>query len=382
MADMGTHDDVNSNDVISDDAMNDTATDDNAANSDALDKGRAVTPHSAPVSDPVTIWDVAAAANVSPTTVSRAFRQPSRVNVKTLGRVLEAARQLGYRSESIIPREEKHLRGLLALVVTDLENPVSAQFARSIQRACAARNFGLMVCDTEEDKASELAIIKRSIPHVDGIILSASRLSDATIRKIAQVRPLAVINRIVGGVQSVYADDGPSLTDAVRELKRLGHQQVTYLPGPDSSWQNGLRTNAIITACKREGLKFRRTPCAYPVDERSADAFAAYLARPTTAAIAFNDDVAYAFMLFLEAHRLRVPWQVSLIGIDDTPKCEICTPKMSSIRVPRRALGEATASRIIDRLLHVSDGDLTPIRMQSEFVNRDSIAAAPASSMM
>ena len=120
--------------------------------------------------DPVTIWDVAAAANVSPTTVSRAFRQPSRVNVKTLGRVLETAKRLGYRSESIIPREEKHLRGLLALVVTDLENPVSAQFARSIQRACAARNFGLMVCDTEEDKASELAIIKRSIPHVDGII--------------------------------------------------------------------------------------------------------------------------------------------------------------------------------------------------------------------
>lgn len=377
MAGMGSEHDG----VMNDSAMKSRVNDDANDGNDGMN-GNDANANGAQETAPATIWDVAAAAGVSPTTVSRAFRQPSRVNVKTLGRVLDAAKRLGYRSESIIPREEEHLRGLLALVVTDLENPVSAQFARSIQRECAERNFGLMVCDTEEDKASELAIIKRSIPHVDGIILSASRLSDATIRKVAQVRPLAVINRIVGGVQSVYADDGDSIADAVRELKRLGHQQITYLPGPDSSWQNGLRANAILTACKREGLRFRRTPCAYPVGERSAEAFAAYLARPTTAAIAFNDDVAYAFMLFLEAHRLRVPWQVSLVGIDDTPKCEICTPKMSSIRVPRRELGAAAANRIIDRLLHVSDGDLTPIRMQSEFVKRDSIAAAPASSMM
>ena len=331
---------------------------------------------------PATIWDVAAAAGVSPSTVSRAFRRPGRVNVKTLERVLKAARDLGYRTEAITPRREERLSGLLALVVTDLENPVSVQFARSIQRECAKRNFGLMVADTEESQAGELSIIKRTIPHADGIILSASRLSDATIRKVAQSRPLAVMNRIVGGVQSVYANDNASLAEAVADLRRLGHRQVTYLPGPDSSWQNGLRANAVLTACAREGLRFRRTPCAYPVERCARDAFAAFLARPTTAVIAFNDDVAYAFMLFLEARQFKVPWQVSVIGVDDIPKCEVCTPKMSSIRIPRREMGVEAANRVIDRVLHASSGDVHPVALTSTYVRRDSVAAAPVTALM
>lgn len=332
-----------------------------------------------------TIWDVARAAGVSPATVSRAFRQPGRVNVDTLNRVLAEAQRLGYRQDAIVPRGEDRLVGLIALVVTDLENPVSAQFARSIQRECARRNFGLMVCESEESKERERAIIVRSIPHVDGIILSASRLSDATIRKIAQERPLAVLNRIVGGVQSIYPDDASALTAAVAELKRLGHRSVTYLAGPETSWQNGLRLNAVMGACRREGLAFRRSSCAYPVGEASDAAFASFLSRPTTAAIAFNDDVAYAFMLFLESHMIRVPWQVSVVGVDDTPKCLICSPNLSSVRVPRAEMGRMAADRIIDRLLHTAPADGTgmrPVALPSAFVSRTSIAPAPAAVQM
>lgn len=330
-----------------------------------------------------TIWDVAQAAGVSPATVSRSFRQPGRVNVETLERVLVAARELGYRSDAIISRterfgnqeDERALLGLIALVVTDLENPVSSQFARAIQRTCARRDFGLMVSESEESPERELAIVRRALSHVDGVILSASRLSDVQLRKIAQERPLAVLNRLVPGVQSIYPDDARGLCEAVHRLRELGHRQVTYLPGPQSSWQNGLRGNAIAAACRNEGMTLRRTPCAYPVGRCAGESFEAFRAHPTSAVIAFNDDIAIAFMRWhrSEFEKGGLPGKIAVVGIDDTPQCEIATPALASVHVPRRDMGVAAAERIIARVLHVWDGDLSPVRIPSTFVERESI---------
>lgn len=331
----------------------------------------------------VTICDVAQAAGVSPATVSRAFRQPGRVNVETLDRVLDVARELGYRSDAIISRSERfgeqggerELLGLIALVVTDLENPVSSQFARAIQRTCARRDFGLMVSESEESPERELAIIRRTLPHVDGIILSASRLSDVQLRKIAQERPLAVLNRLVPGVQSIYPDDARGLREAVHRLRVLGHRQVTYLPGPQSSWQNGLRGNAIAVACRNEGMTLRRTPCAYPVGDHAGEAFESFRTHPTSSLIAFNDDIAIAFMRW---HRSEIkngglPRDIAVVGVDDTPQCEIATPALASVRVPRQEMGVAAAERIIARVLHVWDGDLSPVCIPSSFMDRASV---------
>ncbi|NEG96372.1 LacI family DNA-binding transcriptional regulator [Bifidobacterium sp. SMB2] len=325
---------------------------------------------------PVTITDVAEAAGVSIATVSRTFRYPDRVNVRTLNHVRAVAERLGYHAQAIRPRVESRLAGLISLTVNDLGNPVYSQIARAVQRECSRRNFGLMISETEESPDSERAIVTRAIPHVDGMILCAPRLPDATIRKLAQSRPLAVMNRAVGGVQSMYADDGPAIMEAVDALAKLGHREVTYIAGTRQAWQNGLRTNAMQAACRRAGLRLRRTSCAYPVGPESQEAFEGFLARPTSAAVAYNDEVAYAFMTFLEAHGLSVPDDVSVVGIDDIPMCEVCSPKLASIAVPRQELAREAARRIIGQVLHSGDDALAPVVLRSGFVWRASIGEA------
>ncbi|PJM73371.1 hypothetical protein CS006_04850 [Bifidobacterium primatium] len=328
---------------------------------------------------PVTITDVARAAGVSIATVSRTFRYPDRVNVRTSGHVRAVAERLGYHAQAIRPRVEDRLAGLISLTVNDLGNPVYSQIARAVQRECSRRNFGLMVSETEESPHSERAIATRAIPHVDGMILCAPRLPDATIRKLAQSRPLAVMNRAVGGVQSLYADDGPAIMDAVSALAELGHREVTYIAGTRQAWQNGLRANALRAACRRMGIRLRRTSHAYPVGPESEEAFEEFLARPTTAAVAYNDEVAYAFMTFLEAHGLSVPDDVSVVGIDDIPLCEVCSPKLASIAVPRQELAREAARRVIGQVLHSGDDALAPVVLRSRFVRRASMGAASGS---
>lgn len=324
----------------------------------------------------VTITDVAKAAGVSIATVSRTFRYPDRVNVRTLNHVREVADRLGYHAQAIMPRERDGLAGLISLTVNDLGNPVYSQIARAVQRECSRRSFGLMVSETEESPDSERAIVTRAIPHVDGMILCAPRLPDAAIRKLAQARPLAVMNRAVGGVRSLYADDGPAIRDAVETLHGLGHRELTYLPSAQRSWQNGLRANALQAACLQTGLRFRRTSWTYPLGPESTPAFESFLRRPTSAVVAYNDEVAYAFMTFLVSHGVGVPDDVSVIGIDDIPLCEVCSPRLASIAVPRRELACEAARRVVGQVLHSRDDSMAPVVLRSRFVRRQSVGPA------
>lgn len=321
----------------------------------------------------MTISDVAKAAGVSIATVSRTFRRPDRVNVNTLNHVRAVAERLGYHTQIIRPRSESHLVGMISLTVNDLNNPMYSQIAHGVQRECARRNFGLMISETEGSIATERAIIKRSIPHADGMILCSPRLSDWEVRKVAQSRPLAVMIRMIGGVQSLYADDGPAITQTVNELTRLGHREITYLPGPKHSWGNSLRINALQAACRNAGVRLRHTQCAYPVGPHAQRAFEEFLRNPTSAVIVYNDEVACAFMQFARRHGIDVPGQVSVVGIDDIPMCEICSPTLSSIAVPRQELARIAAKRVIDQVLHITDGTMAPVVLESRFVPRESI---------
>ena len=324
----------------------------------------------------VTIHDVAEHAGVSIATVSRAFSQPGRVSTATLSKVHRVARDLGYHAETIRPVSQDELRGLISIVVTDLENPINVQFTRGMQQYCSQKNYGLLVADTEENTDNELAIIKRSLNHVDGMVLASPRLPDSTLRMLSKITAAVMLNRPVDGVHSLVTDCSSSLAEAVRTLKVLGHRQVTYILGPDNSWQNKLRLSAIREACAEEGLKSCTLPCAYPVGEATQASFQTFLRHPTSAVIAFDDAVAVEFMHFLADRGVSIPAQVSVMGVNDIPMCRMLVPPLSTISFPWREMGRFAAQLVIDHLLHIEDPSMTAeLRhvFPSKFVMRDSM---------
>jgi LacI family transcriptional regulator len=174
-----------------------------------------------------TIYDVAEAAGVAPSTVSRAFSRPGRVNAETADRIRRVAHELGYRTSPIGRGLPDGRTALLAIVVADLTNPFFFEIIRSAEKTAVDAGYTLLVVDAHESSGAERQALERTLPLVEGVVLATSRLSDAAIRAVAKQRPTVVMNRVVTDVPSVVTDNALGMRRAVEHLASLGHSRLT-----------------------------------------------------------------------------------------------------------------------------------------------------------
>ena len=109
---------------------------------------------------PVTIYDVAKAAGVAPSTVSRTFARPGRVNADTAARVRAAAEQLGYRANPIGHAAGSRTR-MLGVMVSDVANPFHATLIRGAQLSANAAGYELLLLDCRESGVRERTALER-----------------------------------------------------------------------------------------------------------------------------------------------------------------------------------------------------------------------------
>src|SRR3954447_6415559 len=188
-----------------------------------------------------TIYDVAAAAGVAPSTVSRAFSRPGRVNSATAQRIRDVATELGYRATPLARGLSTARTMTIALVISDITNPFYFEMIRGAQTAVAEAGYTMLLADTQESDRLERESIERALPSVEGIVLASSRMSDSAIRMMAKQKPLVVLNRAVVDVPSVVTDNSRGARRAAEHLGGLGHDVITYIAGPEASWADGMR---------------------------------------------------------------------------------------------------------------------------------------------
>ncbi|MDF7664390.1 LacI family DNA-binding transcriptional regulator [Bifidobacterium sp. ESL0763] len=335
-------------------------------------------------SQETTIRDVAKAAGVAPSTVSRAFSRPGRVKVETAQHIFDIADALGYRTKRIHscpPAEEsKRFNNLIAIVVADLANPVFAGMVKSVLHECSDKQLGLLVLDSEENGPLERDILRQTSNHVDGVILASSRLADSSARKIAEIKPVITINRPIRGIQSIVADIHIGLLEVVNHLHALGHTGITYLAGPDASWQNGMRWRSLTIACKQYRMKLHRITCPSPNYSGGYRCFEAFRQNPTTAVVGYNDLVSIGFIAALKSKKINVPGEVSVVGIDNTSISTLTTPALTTIDMPHRMAGKMAAQKLIATLLHcpvkTSKPNMKPVMLPTHIIKRTSTGQA------
>lgn len=324
----------------------------------------------------VTIRDVAREVGVSPSTVSRAFARPGRVSAATARRIREVSDRLGYRVDPISSYDPTGgMTGQIAIVVSDLANPIFADYVKAAQHRCLDLGYGLLVIDSEETGAIEKNAVELARPHVDGIILGSSRRSDSAIRKLAETKPVIALNRSIRGVKSIIGNVQTGLEAAVNHLVGLGHTEITYISGPQTSWQEGTRWRVMTALCSVHGLRLKRIPSDSPSFSGGYRCAEAFLKNQTSAVLAFNDMIAIGFIAALRAQHISVPGQVSVIGIDDIPVSSLVTPALTSVRMPRRETASLAVDEMVGRLrrIKVHEG-MKPIVVDSTFVVRASTA--------
>lgn len=306
----------------------------------------------------VTLKDVAQAAGVHPSTVSRAL-DPSKarlVNVRTRERVVAAAKDLGYQPDVLASSLRRGRTGTIGLVVADLANPYIAPVVRGIENALEGRGLIPMIAETQDDQARANRVFNHLMRRrVDAIITTATRDDDrAILDTVARNVPTVLAVRPLRGglLATVSNDDRLGASLAAQHLIDLGHRRVAQLVGPLDVGNFAIRREAFTSAVQRSGaheLVIPETASTPTLAEgrRLAHALLERHPRLPTAVFAHNDLMALGALTVFNVHGVSCPDDISLVGYNDTPMTAFTHPTLTTISLPGYQLGRLAAEMAV-----------------------------------
>jgi DNA-binding LacI/PurR family transcriptional regulator len=321
-----------------------------------------------------TIDDVARAAGVAPSTVSRAFSRPGRVSFETSERIHRIAAELGYRTSSLARALPTGPTSMIALAISDITNPFYNEIIRGAQVAASEAGYTILLADTQESGANERKALERAAATVEGIVLASTRMSDSAIRMTAKQRPVIVLNRAVSDVPCVITDNPRGTRRAVEHLAELGHRRITYLAGPEASWADGTRWRSVRESAMELELHVRRVGPVPPTVAGGTRAAAEFADNPTSAVIAYNDLVAIGAIRALTAMGARIPQDVSVVGFDNIFAAELVTPPLTTVAAPLGAMGRTAVSNLLAIVRGARPRAQAPVSLPCRLIVRQSTA--------
>jgi len=314
-----------------------------------------------------TIEEVAAAAGVSRSTVSRVVNGSTAVSPAALAAVQKTIAEMNYvpnRAARSLASRQTHA---IALVVPEdttrfFGDPFFAAIVAGITGALGASDYLLNLLIASDDPGDKVSAFMRN-GGVDGALIVSHHTSDAFIERIADAVPVVYGGRPVrprDGDYVVDVDNVAAARVATRRLIAIGRTRVATISGPMTMVASNDRVQGYRDALADAGL----TPFAEEAGDYSeasgAEAVRRILAvgRPDAIFVA-SDLMARGAMTALRAAGIRVPDDVAIVGFDDSAVALTTDPPLTTIRQPMYAQGEAMAGVLLSRLAGESPERIT-----------------------
>jgi DNA-binding LacI/PurR family transcriptional regulator len=346
-----------------------------------------------------TIRDVAAAANVHPSTVSRVFSGKARISTETRQRVLTAAEQLGFQQPNAIARslsmQRTYTLGIIVPHVYDgyFEDSFFPQIMQGLLKAAYDNDYRILVggSNSHQDEITQAMemlgsrqvdgfIVLSSLLDVDEAMVSALHEQDAPFVLIGQLTDADLQRDLI----YVDANHETATAQAINYLLQLGHRRIAYVGGDP---------NMLVTKQRRLGYENTLQQAGIPIDERLIDY--AYFVEDggyqsvqrmlplgkdaPTAYYAANDLMAIGVLRALRESGIRVPEEVSVMGTNGSPESGHVMPALSTLYVPYAEMARHAAEILIQFI----ENDLAVPSQRliaCEIITRDSTAQVNAHS--
>jgi len=333
-----------------------------------------------------TIHDVARAARVSTTTVSRYLNNSLRLPIETTARIDQAIHDLRYRPNVLARRLLKGQTEVIGLATPDIGNPFFAELASAVEARAATLGYSVILCSTGNRLEQELIYLERlASRHVDGLIFLTNHGDDGTLqRAFVDRRNIVLLDEDIEGldVPKVFVENQRGGYLATQCLLAAGHKRIAHVSWPPNLFSVRERAAGFRQALAASGLQ---TPDEYVAFGRydrdfgyEAAARLLALPEPPTAIFAASD---YLVMGILDALRdlgLSAPENLSLVGFDDMPFASLLDPPITTVRQPIRALGERAVDALIARINKI-DEPVERERLPVTLIERASVGAPPRS---
>ncbi|HUS15880.1 MAG TPA: LacI family DNA-binding transcriptional regulator [Chloroflexia bacterium] len=343
----------------------------------------------------VSIEDIARAAGVSHSTVSRALRHSALISPDVRSRIQRMAGEMGYTPNALAQSLQTRRSQTLGLVVPSIADPFFTEIVRGVEEAARPARFSVFLSASYNDVGQETAVIDTLYARrVEGLLIASLHISSNYAERLRRVTvPTVLLNNEAAGDRTglhwVRVDDHLGARLATEHLIQLGHRAIGYMGVANRPRSHEQRLAGYRAALEAAGITAREGWVAQPLSSEApatvagqeADVAAGQallpqmLAQGVTAVFCFNDMVAVGALLGCRARGLVVPDDLSLVGFDDVEVARYMAPPLTTIHQPRVRLGTLATEMLLDQLAArpVTDQVLPP-----HLVVRGSTAPAPA----
>jgi DNA-binding LacI/PurR family transcriptional regulator len=295
----------------------------------------------------VSIKDIARAAQVSHSTVSRALRDSPLVNPETSALIHRIAREKGYMVSAVGRSLVNRRTNTIGVVVTTIADPFAGEVLSGIEEFFLPREYSVILAACHSDPDRELrAVHSFHQRRVDGILVLASRVGAMYIPMLSEMRvPIVLINSHHPGefVHSVRIDELHGSRTAVSHLIGLGHRRIGYIGDRLGFQSDTERCAGYRRTLEEAGFGFDPALIAYgdgsPESGRTAMHQLLSLPEPPSAVFCYNDRECLGAMRAVRETGLRIPQDVSVCGFDDLFLSCYTDPPLTTIRQPKREMG-------------------------------------------
>ena len=313
----------------------------------------------------ISIEDIARAAGVSHSTVSRALRDNPLISADVRERVQQLAREMGYTPNAIAQSLQMQRTSTIGLVVTSIADPFYTDVVKGIEAEARKAHLSVFLSASHNDLDQETQVIETfHRRRVDGILIASSRYSTQQAAELARIRvPIVLINSQAEShadeLRSVAVDDYGGARMAVEHLLQLGHRAIGYIGAGNRPKSNRQRLAGYRDALAAAGVPGQAAwvTIAPVEDTLHEDDVAAGQARlgsllhaDVTAIFCYNDTIAIGVLLACREQGIAVPQALSVIGFDDIEMGQYLTPPLTTIHQPKASLGRTAMRMLLDLL--------------------------------
>jgi len=309
--------------------------------------------------------EIAEAAGVSISTVSRVLNRRPGVNEETRRRVLKVLTEKPYAPRGLGALQRT---GTLGLLVPELSNPVFPAFAEALETRAAGRGYSSVLCNTRSATMREEEYVRMLLARgVEGMVFVSPESTDtaASHDHYRQLKAEGVHMVFVNGglpsldVPEVGVDEQAAGYLATRHLLELGHRRIGFDSGPSRSMPSRLKAAGWVVALEEAGVGYSvelvATAPYGPAGGAEAMARLLETVRPT-GVICSSDLMALGAISEAQHRGLQVPRDLSVVGFDDIPLASYCTPALTTLAQPIQDIAAAA----VDGLLADLESDPTP----------------------
>ena len=322
----------------------------------------------------VTISDVAEMAEVSTMTVSRVINNRESIKPETRQRVQDAIKELGFRPNHIARSLTSDRTLTIGVVIVDIANPFFAEITAGVETASWEKGYNVILCNTQEDLTREREVLRMlEAKQVDGVIVCSARLADEEFIALLEAFPAAIVfNRQIQSniINSIILEDADGTKRLVNHLIASGHKNLGMVAGSKQSRSAQARIEGFLSAVPNDNPPIERAETAH-IQPGYEVAKRLLTQHPDLDGLVCHNDLAAAGAI--EACKdmgKRVPQDVAVVGCDDIPLASLTSPKLTTLRVDRRQLGQMITTELFE-LIEGSQTH-TQLTIKHELIVRES----------